>query len=241
MEGLTDFPQDYRVFVDEIWKDIFPETTREIEAWENQFGIIPSQGASESTRRMALDVAWKARGGQSPKYLQDLLRDAGFDVYIHEWWYYDGLGVRQTRDPRLYIAGGALIYVTVCGETDDADYCGDPEAVCGETIGAGGKLLVNKGPGDFVFLYENENYCGDPESVCGEPDVVCGGVIGFGLLPFQYVIPDDPDKWPYFIYVGGETFPDFADVPAIRQDEFERLILKYFPGQLWVGLLINYV
>jgi hypothetical protein len=47
-------------------------------------------------------------------------------------------------------------------------------------------------------------------------------------------IPDDDTCWPYFLYVGGETFPDLAVIPVERRDEFERLILKLRPTHNWI-------
>ncbi len=53
-------------------------------------------------------------------------------------------------------------------------------------------------------------------------------------------IPNDPTKFPYFIYVGGEVFPARATVSATRKDEFERLILRLRPTQNWIVTLIDY-
>jgi hypothetical protein len=54
------------------------------------------------------------------------------------------------------------------------------------------------------------------------------------------LVPDDPAKWPYFMYVGGETFGINAIVDLARRDEFERLLLKLRPTQNWVVTLITY-
>lgn len=54
-------------------------------------------------------------------------------------------------------------------------------------------------------------------------------------------VPDDPAKWPYFIYVGGETFPTHATVDITRRAEFERLILKLRPTHNWIVTLVDYV
>ena len=84
-EGLTYIWTDPREFIDLVWKDIDPATTRELDMWEEQFDL-PNRGLTESERRDRLAAAWKASGGQSPRYLQDTLQAAGFEVYIHEWW-----------------------------------------------------------------------------------------------------------------------------------------------------------
>src|SRR5689334_18526975 len=53
-------------------------------------------------------------------------------------------------------------------------------------------------------------------------------------------IPDDPDFWPYFFYIGAESFPEIAVVDSNRRAEFERLVLKLRPTHLWVVLRITY-
>lgn len=233
-EGLGPFQEDYQLFVDEIFEDIDPELTRELEKWEKQFQL--SGVGTESERRQALDAAWKAQGGQSPGYLQSVLRAAGFDVYVHEWWYYDGL-TRYTRDPRVYLTETGLPLVC-CG--DPGAVCGDPGAVCGRSLSGEGYALVNKGPGVSYFIPLAFACCGEPEAVCGEPEAVCGETTGLRFVPKEYPIPDDPARWPFFVYVCGEIFPDPANVPAVRQIELERMVLKYFPAQLWIGMIINY-
>jgi hypothetical protein len=47
-----------RLYLDLILLDFFPETTRELEAWEYQFGL-PAEG-SENNGRLAVDASWKA-------------------------------------------------------------------------------------------------------------------------------------------------------------------------------------
>lgn len=232
--GLGPFQETYREHVDQIFEDIDPTLTRELETWEKQFQL--SAVGTETERRQALDAAWKAQGGQSPGYLQNILRTAGFDVYVHEWWYFDG-PTRYTRDPRLFVG---LIYdcAATCGELEAV--CGEPEAACGAYTVADGYVLVNKGPGISYFVALSFASCGEPEAVCGEPEASCGETTGLRFVPKVYPIPDDPATWPYFVYVAGETFPDAGTVSAVRRIEFERTLLKYFPDQLWIGVIVNY-
>lgn len=82
--------------------------------------------------------AWSANGGQSPRYLQDVIQAAGFDVYVHEWW------VPGTNPPVPRNPVGALIFVTA---QDGAPIMqdGDPEAQDGNigAGGGGGYIIVN--------------------------------------------------------------------------------------------------
>ena len=233
-EGLVPFQADFKLFIDQIYEDVDPELTRELEKWEKQFQL--SGSGTDVERRQSLDAAWKAEGGQSPGYLQELLQKAGFDVYVHDWWYYVGL-TRYTKNPNDYVGGGFPL--SVFGEPNM--FFGESEAYFGERFPGGGKLLVNKGPGVSYFKPTEYTGFGESKAYFGEPQAVFGETNGIRFEPKVYEIPSDPDYWPEFVYVGAETFPFFADVPAVRQTEFERMILKYFPANKWVILLINYI
>lgn len=74
--------QDYQ---DGVYNDVRPQYTSKVAAWENQFGIFTS-AATEQDRRDRLAAAWRALGGQDPRYLQDTIQAAGFPLFIHEWW-----------------------------------------------------------------------------------------------------------------------------------------------------------
>lgn len=98
VDGLVAFSADVREFVDLVWLDTQPQDTRELEKWETIFGLNPL-GLTEQQRRDAVEGAWRATGGQSPQYIQDVLHAAGFTtVYIHEWWV-PGTTPPVPRDP----------------------------------------------------------------------------------------------------------------------------------------------
>jgi len=242
-EGLTGLPSDTRDFVDGVWEDMFPQTTRELVAWEQQFHL-PNNAQTEQVRRDRLEAAWKALGGQSPGYIQGILQAAGFDVYIHEWWE-PGSNPPIARNPNFYLFG----VPHMCGDTDAE--CGEPDMECGLATDAVGYHLVNK------LLFAEYDYiyrCGEPFAECGEPGMECGennGVI-FTQKPYpvpQYVdevlraqpeISNGSQYWPNFLYFGGQTFGTTAQVPLSRKDEFEDLCLKICPTQDWLVLLIEY-
>jgi len=92
-EGLTGAPEDARDFIDSVWAEIDPDTTTSYAEWEQQFGLFARADDVDATRINRIDVAWKNRGGQDPDYIQGKLQDAGFPVYIHDWWVtpYDAL------------------------------------------------------------------------------------------------------------------------------------------------------
>lgn len=235
LEGLKDFQETYVLFVDQIFEDLDPTLTRELSSWEDQFQL--SGSGTENERRQSLDAAWKAQGGQSPGYLQNILRTAGFDVFVHEWWFFDG-PTRKTRNPQVYLSTTENSAATF-GEPEAV--FGEPDAVFGGLTAAVGDVLVNKGLGISYLQATPAAAFGEPEAVFGEPDAVFGETGALIFVPKIYPIPIDPTKYPFFVYVGGEIFPDVADVPEVRRIELERMVLKYFPDQLWVGMLINYI
>ncbi len=137
-EGLTTPYEDARDFIDAVHNDRLPATTRELAKWETQFGITPS--TVESERRVALASAWAAVDVQAPGALQDTLRAAGFDVYVHEWWEGPNVAPRNVRDPRDYTEQ-PLIGDVQCGEV--LAQCGEPDALCNDFLVNDPKYLVN--------------------------------------------------------------------------------------------------
>lgn len=240
--GLSGVGGDVKTFFDGIWLDIFPETTREIDNWEKQFGLRDT-GLTEQQRRDRLDATWKALGGQDPKYIQDTLQANGFDVYVHEWWEpgtEPAPGVKQCvtpRNPLMWLRReytGVTILVE-CGEANAL--CGEDFAQAGNSLEPKGYPLVNK---VFDTIPDVLPLCGELVAEAGEPEALCGNYFQFRDVLREYIVPDDPTKWPYFLYIGGETFGTLAQVDPKRKDEFEALCLKICPAQQWLGILVEY-
>jgi len=185
--GLTGLPADIRVFFDSIWDDISPQTTRELEAWERQFNLTDPGTLTEAQRRDRLAGAWQAMGGQSPRYIQDTLQDAGFPVYVHEWWEPGPPTVPVTppvvRDPRVYLRGSSLPanFLTGLGET--LAQLGEPVMLLGNTNEPQGYPLVNK------IFSTRKNYLvelGEPGMQLGEPAAMLGNFDGFDFIQKEY-------------------------------------------------------
>jgi uncharacterized protein YmfQ (DUF2313 family) len=211
-EGLSELPSDVRSFLDDIFDDIDPYKTRQLSEWEAQFGLPPSAVLTDGDRRDRLDATWRAQGGQNPRYIEDTLRAAGFDVYVHEWWAptggtpaggsVDGDVTPVARNPFTYLWDGVSAAMFVG--------CGHDDAYCNS---------------DTFFSNSNDTPPGFP--------------LTNNTLPTP-VIPADPTKYPYFLYIGGATFPDQAVVTATRRAEFETLCLRIKPTEQWLGMLITY-
>lgn len=234
-QGLTGVSSDSVDFLDARWGDSQPQFTEELDQWEDQWGLVES-GLTEQQRRDRLEGQWKMHGGQSPRYIQDIVQGAGFTgVFIHEWWVVPVVGAPVVRNPNVFLEDGTgIVFLVACGEL--LSECGEAGAEAGEAASPLGYPLVNK-IATSVTLFLG---CGDPEMECGEAVAICGDPLSTTFAPVVYTVPSDPALWPYFIYFGGPTFPDMADVQGARRDEFENLLLKLCPGQLWIGVLVNY-
>lgn len=92
--------------------------------------------------------------------------------------------------------------------------------------------------------------CGAPGSRCGAPGARCNRFLvnwpGYwqtlmwkGEAPDR--VPDDPDFWPFFIYLGGETFGTTFDVLASRWREFQYQVQRLKPCQNWVVVFANII
>ncbi len=238
-EGLGYGLNGVRTFADLVFLDMFPDTTREIPAWEKQFGIIDNGSTIEADRRTRLNVAWKLHKINTREQIENALQDAGFSVYVHEWWVpgtEPALGVHgaaTVRNPKQVLFG----HDVDCGEALAA--CGEGFAECGGTLASVlGYVLVNK----ISVLSRNLTaLCGEPLAACGEESAGCGEYTQIIETDKTYTIPDDPAYWPYFIYIGGQTFGTFANVDNDRREEFENLCLKICPAQHWLGMLITYI
>jgi hypothetical protein len=113
-EGLGAVGTDARTFIDLVYLDLLPNTTRELPAWEKQFAL--PKGGSEAERRLKLALAWSSHGRQSPDYIQRTIHAAGFTgVYVYEWWVSGPPFV--ARDPRDYTTQ-PLIGLYQCEGTD---------------------------------------------------------------------------------------------------------------------------
>ena len=53
-------------------------------------------------------------------------------------------------------------------------------------------------------------------------------------------VPADSQLWPYFLYIGGQSFLNVVTLPSQRRREFERLVLKLKPAHTWVVTAVTY-
>jgi hypothetical protein len=218
-EGLALQPAAIREYIDLVWEDIVPSTTRLLNEWERHFGLTLTDTSSEpavTAGRERLAAEWAASGGQSPAYIQGVLHAAGFtDLFVHDWWIGEGPPY-VARDPRDYTEL-PQVGTYRCGSEANPNGVGFVDGpTCSD--GTGGPRCNN-------FLINDPGYLVNKDLTPRAPPPV----------------PGDPLTWPYFIYIADETFTeDPVVVDASRRDELERLLLKLRPTHNWIVLFVDY-
>lgn len=244
LSGLTVIPEGVKEAADSVWLDLLPESTDKLSEWEREFGL-PGNVVIEADRRARLAATWRSIvGGQAPRYIQDTLQAAGFDVYVHEWWEPStpptpgSFGNPTVRNPLLQLRRE---FTNVTLQVD----CGEALAACGEAFAEAGNGVEPRGYPLVNKILETKPdilpLCGEEFAEAGEPLALCGNYTEFKETLRNYTVPSDPTKWPYFLYIGAQTFGDIAQVDPKRRDEFEDLCLKICPTQQWLGILVEYV
>jgi hypothetical protein len=201
---------------DAIWDELDPKTTSlaRLADWERQFALGNASSLTEQERRDRLAAAWAAVGGQSPGYITDTLQAAGFPVYTHEWWDLTAWGFPDPKDPRDYLRAEF-------GGTDSDGY------LIRSLIRTSRKV--------------NEIGAGEAWAEAGEPRAIAGYFEKYLIenITYEYKGPESAHR--FYLYIGGETFPDTVDIPLSRRGEFETLCRKICPAQQWLVLRVNYV
>jgi hypothetical protein len=209
--------QDALATLDVILPDNDNFTVDDAQRWEQRLGMISNSAVSLADRKAAIIRKMNHPGTilarQSHDYLQDSLRLAGFDVYVHENI------PEQTIEDLLYPS-------SMTGQQGDGQQ-GDFEQ--GDVYTSYSSLfqIVEQGmiqqgdfqQGEFLFLNKVANHIDENID---------------SIFPIV-------GNYRSTFFVGGEVLGTFANVDANRKDEFRQLILKIKPVQTVGLLLINYV
>lgn len=233
-KALTSLFDDVRKYIDNIYLDLFPNTTRSLELWEEQYAIT-NPAFDEETRRNTIAMKWKDKGGQSASYIEKILRENGFDVYVYEnnpitdpnsfldaedeqnQVIVNGFIPRMTeiKDIMIICRDIDREYATYCNDRKEFT-CADQDAVCG--------------------YYEND---AESEWFCGNDRAVCGYFEGYIQFESEEDIPTDSTYFPFLFFIGGKVERDAsgriinmqaASIPLTRLNYFRNLILGLKPA-----------
>jgi hypothetical protein len=165
-----------------------PLKTEWLDELELEFGIYPNQYIPESQRRAKVAAIKYARVSNGTRdRLEIAIHKAGFEnLFVHN------------NSPAIDPATMLYAYNIQCGEP--LAQCGEPLAQCGRF---NGELIVN---GDiFDFKVDYLCCCGETLMQCGEPTAQAGNYSGITRTKKNYVMPTNPDAWPFIFFVAGEV------------------------------------
>ena len=103
-KGLS-FNDDFRAQSDLNFLNLDPQKTQNLKKWEEQFLLLKT-GLTEQQRRDRLASAWQLNGGQSPYYLQNILQQNGFDLFVYDWWLENDKYQKLIMNDSFSIMGG---------------------------------------------------------------------------------------------------------------------------------------
>ena len=102
VKGLSFLPECVRHEAELVYFDIFPDTTRYTENWEEVFAILFTSEEIEK-RKSILESLWQInRGGQSREFLEDILKRIDPNIHVIE-----NVPIKNPRD-------GNMVIVSVC-------------------------------------------------------------------------------------------------------------------------------
>jgi hypothetical protein len=238
-EGIAENSEVIKNDLDKLRNLRNPYRTSILSDLEKEYAVIPVSGSTEQECRERLaSIMFKKNKLPTYEILEQKLREAGFDVYVH--------ANSPAVDPAIFLDQAFQMTCEDLLPGGNDPQCGELEAYCGRV---GGELLVN---GEIFNQLPNYTIlCDELLAQCGEPNSLAGQYDSITLIPIEYEIPGIAGYWPLIFFVGGEatrdpitdelTDIDIAPIPIQRRAEFRRLILQYKPLFSWAGLVIVYV
>jgi hypothetical protein len=143
VKALCELPESVRKEVELVYFDLFPDTTRYPEKWEEVFALFFTK-REYAKRREIIDSMWKAiHGGQSAQFLQDLLQRIDANIKVIE--------NVPTSNPRH------SSIVDLCVNGYKSMRCGNNKAVCNYrrgTIGFTPTIIQNDATSDYNIPFD---------------------------------------------------------------------------------------
>ena len=106
-EALLESDEEAQTDINSIYDSIFPDnanfTSDDAFAWERALGLVSNSDTLLSDRKLAirrkLNHPSTVEARENYRFIEKQLRDAGFDVYVYENRFSDGLGGWTTKTP----------------------------------------------------------------------------------------------------------------------------------------------
>lgn len=123
IKAVAVLPEDIRREMEQVYFDMFPETSRCVADWEKVFAVVFSSKELEKQRNV-LAALWRInKGGQSAVFLESILQNIDKDILVVE-----NVPISNPRQKNV-------VFVVVC--KNKIMCCGNKKAVCGYRIGDG--------------------------------------------------------------------------------------------------------
>jgi len=121
IKGISELPENIRKEAELVYFDLFPDTTRHPERWEEVFALFFTE-AEFPKRRAIIDSMWKTfAGDQSTSFLELMLQRINPRIRVIE-----NIPLGNPRH-------SAVVFLSVCGHY--TMQCGYKRAICGHRIG----------------------------------------------------------------------------------------------------------
>ena len=121
IKAIAVLPEDIRHEVEQVYFDIFPETSRCIDDWEKVFAVVFSS-KELAKQRNVLAALWRINnGGQSAVFLESMLSNIDSNILVVE--------NTPVSNPRQR----SITNIAVCGNKTLC--CKNVKAVCGYRVG----------------------------------------------------------------------------------------------------------
>jgi len=134
IEGIVRSAVSLRNKFIEVYQDTFPDSTKCLSLWEEQFQLNKT-GLSDAERRGNLSASWAGQGGQSGSYIEGVLANLGLDAKVYENF--------NRVDPNDFLIGGDSEILTngdiISEERIFVNTAGDPTVTANDsnTVTAG--------------------------------------------------------------------------------------------------------
>jgi hypothetical protein len=227
---------DAKSVLDSALPDNSNFTEQDATDWEIRLGLITNPLVPLSDRKLAItrkiNHPGTIKARQHYLYLQGQLRAAGFDVYVFENRFSDGLGGYYTKTP-VEVVGEIYGSASQHGTGQHGDF----QHSSGESI-AESMLITEIEFGDIQHdMFQH----GDQQHSTGVYFEYNNKIVNHidENLDLQFRTYGSHLKNSFFI--GGNPIGTFADVDINRKSEFRQLILKIKPAHAIGFLFINYI
>jgi hypothetical protein len=219
ISGMGDNAQAMFEFLGAIANQRDPYLTNMLSDLELEYGLLTDERLTEQDRRdQVAAIKFAKPGTGSYTYLQDRLIAAGFDLIVTP--------NDPALDPNMFLGEDFLMVAN--GYNAYAGYyeSGTPTLAIAGYGAAAGELVVN---GDlFVQTVGYLMQANGGDAFAGNEKAVAGYFLSINRTAIEYTVPEDPDRWNYIFFVGGEAtgWPYQYD-SMIRRLRDQKVILFY--------------